>query len=57
MNDEMKNSIAKLEKIKNILEGFSTREEAVEYLVNETRLSKEECATAYDFFMKINLKK
>ncbi len=57
MNDEIKEAIAKLKEIKSILEKFSTKEEGVEFLVKETKLSKEECTIAYDLYMKMNLDK
>ncbi len=53
MNDEVKNVIEKFKEVKNILKDFTDRNEAIEYLVNETKLSKEECSTAYDTIMKI----
>ncbi len=53
MNNEVKKVIEKFKEVKNILKGFSTKDEAIEYLVNETKLSKEECSTAYDIIMKI----
>lgn len=53
MNDEVKNVIEKFKEVKNILKNFTDRNEAIEYLVNETKLSKEECSTAYDIIMKI----
>lgn len=57
MNDEIKEAIAKLKEIKSILEKFSTKEEGVEFLVKETKLSKEECTIAYDLYMEMNLDK
>ena len=33
---------------------FEDKQEAITYLVNETGLSDEECALAYDFYMKIS---
>ncbi len=53
MNNEVKNVIEKFKEVKNILKNFTDRNEAIEYLVNETKLSKEECFTAYDIIMKI----
>ena len=53
MNNEVKKVIEKFKEVKNILKDFSTKDEAIEYLVNETKLSKEECSTAYDIIMKI----
>ncbi len=53
MNNEVKKVIEKFKEVKNILKDFSTKEEAIEYLVNETKLLKEECSVAYDIIMKI----
>ncbi len=50
--------IEKLQEVKKeLLEKFSTREEAIEYLVKETNLSKEECSNAYDLLIKIDFSK
>ncbi len=46
-------TIDKIKEIKDILKKFDNKEKAIEYLVNETKLSKEECAVAYDIIMKI----
>ncbi len=54
MSDEVKKYIEILKKVKKeLLENFSTREEAIEYLMKETNLSKEECSNAYDLLIKI----
>ncbi len=53
MDNEIKNVIGKFKEVKNILKNFASKDEAIEYLVNETKLSKEECSTAYDIIMKI----
>ena len=53
MNNEVKKVFEKFKEVKNILKDFSTKDEAIEYLVNETKLSKEDCSTAYDIIMKI----
>lgn len=53
MNVEVKKVVQKFMEVKNILKDFSNKDEAIEYLVNETKLSKEECSVAYDFIMKI----
>ncbi len=58
MNEEVKKIIEKLKEVKKeLLEKFSTREEAIEYLVKETNLSKEECSNAYDLLIKIDFSK
>ena len=56
-DDEVKKSIEKLKEVKELLEKFSTRDEAIEYLVKETNLSKEECSNAYDILIKIDFSK
>ena len=53
MNNEVKNVIEKFKGVNNILKNFTDRNEAIEYLANETKLSKEECSAAYDIIMKI----
>lgn len=53
MNNKTKNAIEKFKEVRDILKKFGNRDEAIEYLVNETKLSKEECSTAYDIIMKI----
>ncbi len=53
MNNEVKKVIETFKKAKNILKDFSNKDEAIEYLVNETKLSKKECSTAYDIIMKM----
>ena len=53
MNNEVKNAIEVFKEVRDILKKFDNRDEAIEYLVNETKLSKEECSTAYDIIMKI----
>ena len=53
MNNEIKKVIEKFKEVKNILKDFSTKDEAIEYLIKKTKLSKEECSTAYDIIIKI----
>ncbi len=58
MSDEVKKYMEILKEVKKeLLEKFSTREEAIAYLVKETNLSKEECSNAYDLLIKINFSK
>ena len=57
MDDKIKQSLERLKEAKEILKQFETKEEAVEYLVKETGISKDECSNAYDIFMKMNLEK
>lgn len=53
MNTEIQVVIDKFKEVKDILKKFDSKDEAIEYLVNETKLSKEECSTAYDIIIKI----
>lgn len=53
MNSEINKVIEKFKEVKDILKEFDNRDEAIEYLVNETKLSKEEWSTAYDIIIKI----
>lgn len=57
MSNELKEAILKLQEVKGVLENFSNREEAIKFLAEETGISKEECASAYDFLLKVNLDK
>lgn len=53
MNTEIKAVIEKFKEVRDILKNFNNKDEAIEYLVKETKISKEECSTAYDIIMKI----
>ena len=53
MNNEVKNAIEVFKEVRDILKKFDNRDEAIEYLIKETKLSKEECSTAYDIIIKI----
>lgn len=57
MSDELKKAIDRLKEVKELLEKFSTRNEAIEYLAKETNLSEEECSNAYDILIKIDFNK
>ncbi len=57
MSDEVRKVMERLKEVKKLLEKFSTKEEAIEYLVKETNLSKEECSNAYDILIKIDFSK
>ena len=53
MNSEIQKVFEKFKEVRDILKKFDTKDEAIEFLINETKLSKEECSTAYDIIMKI----
>ena len=55
--EEFRNSLDRLKESKEILSKFETKEEAVAFLVKETNLPKEECSSAYDLIMKLDLDK
>ncbi len=58
MSNEVKKYIERLKEVKEeLLEKFSTKEEAIEYFMKETNLSKEECSNAYDILIKIDFSK
>jgi transcriptional regulator with XRE-family HTH domain len=51
--DEFHNSLRRISEITLLLQRFECKQEAVTYLVNETGLPEEECASAYDIYMKL----
>lgn len=53
MNTKIQTTIEKFKEVRDILKKFDNKDEAIEYLANETKLSKEECSTAYDIIVKI----
>lgn len=53
MNNDVQSIIEKTKEVRDILKNFENKDKAIEYLVNETKLSKEECSTAYDIIIKI----
>ena len=58
MNDELVIAIERFKEVKNeLLENFSSGDEAIKYLVKETNLSEEECSNAYDILFKIDFSK
>lgn len=54
---EFRNYISKLKESKRILNRFTTKKEAVDYLIRKTGLPKEECSNAYDIITKIDFNK
>lgn len=51
--DEFHNFLKKISEITLLLQRFEDKQEAITYLMNETGVSEEECASAYDLYMKI----
>ena len=39
------------------MNSFSSKKEAIAYLVNKTKFPKEECTKAYDFIVDLDLEK
>lgn len=50
---EFSNALDKISEVTTILKSFDTKETAVEFLVNETQVSYEECSKAYDFYVQL----
>lgn len=55
--EEFRKSINCFIETKEILKQFKTKEEAINYLVKETNISKKECLEAYEIIMKLDLDK
>lgn len=53
MNNKIQTVTKKFKEVRDILKDFDNRDKAIGFLVNETKLSKEECSLAYDIIMKI----
>ena len=51
--NEFVNSLDRMSEVLTILKSFSTKEEAVNFMMNETHLSYEECSNAYDFYINL----
>lgn len=51
--DEFHNCLSKISEVTLLLQRFWDKQEAVEYLVKETGLPVEECASAYDIYRKM----
>ena len=55
--EEFRSSVDRLEEFQQTMKGFSSKRDAIQYLIKETNLSKKECIEAYDFIMKLDLKR
>ena len=51
--EDFKKYLFGMAEITVMLSKFKSKEDAVEYLVKETRLSFEECSNAYDFYFNL----
>lgn len=54
--EEFRSSVDRLEEFQQTMKEFSSKRDAIQYLIKETNLSKKECIEAYDFIMKLDLK-
>lgn len=54
--EKFRSSIDRLEEFQQTMKEFSSKRDAIQYLIKETNLSKKECIEAYDFIMKLDLK-
>lgn len=50
--DEFRTYIQRLKEFKKIISKFDTKDDAIDYLIKETGLSKQECKDAYDIAIK-----
>ena len=55
--NEFLNALTRISETTVLLSKFNTKEEAVEYLMNETNLPYEECSRAYDSYISLNQKR
>lgn len=55
--EEFRNYITNLKETKEILANFKSKKEAVSFLVKETGINKEECSSAYDILINLDLDK
>lgn len=55
--DEFRTSMQRLKEFKEVISKFESKNEAINYLIKETGLSKQECKDAYDFAMKTDFDK
>ena len=51
--EDFKNALLRMSATTVMLSKFKSKEDAVEHLVKETRLSFEECSNAYDFYFNL----
>jgi len=54
--NEFDNALNRISETIILLNKFKSKEEAVDYLMKETKLSKKECSNAYDFYKKLGKK-
>ncbi len=52
--EEFQSSLNMISETILLLSEFETKDEAVKYLVKETKLPEQECSNAYDFYINLN---
>jgi len=55
--NEFKISMKRLKEFKRLVSQFKNKNEAIEFLMQETKLSRHECTEAYNFIMNTNIDK
>lgn len=55
--DEFRDLIKKLKEFKEKISKYENKRDAINYLMKETSLSKQDCLEAYDFAMKTDIDK
>ena len=51
--DEFHNALKRMSEVTLLLQRFGDKQEAIDYLINKTGLSKEECISAYEIYIKM----
>ena len=54
MEDHLKLAMKRFLEARSLLETFSSKEEAVDYLAKKTGISRDECAAAYDILIRMD---
>ena len=54
MEDHLHLAMKRFLEARSLLETFSSKEEAVDYLAKETGISRDECAAAYDILIRMD---
>ena len=51
--DEFHNALKRMSEVTLLLQRFGDKQEAIDYLINKTGLSEEECISAYEIYIKM----
>lgn len=52
--DEFQKAVKSLQEFKNNMQQFKSKNDAIDYLIHETNLSRKECNAVYDFIMNLD---